>query len=100
MNQGTQGYSLTKKTEGQKSRDTVSLITAAQKYNIVNTTNLGFFVLNFLQAKFSENSTQNWTFLWTASYCGYLDSMVCGEKKMKKILRRTCCRAQAPCMLP
>jgi hypothetical protein len=26
MNQGTQGYSLTKKTEGRKSRDTVSLI--------------------------------------------------------------------------
>jgi hypothetical protein len=25
MNQGTQGYSLTKKTEGRKSRDTVSL---------------------------------------------------------------------------
>jgi hypothetical protein len=25
MNQGTQGYSLTKKTEGPKSRDTVSL---------------------------------------------------------------------------
>jgi hypothetical protein len=27
MNQGTQGYSLTKKTEGRKSRDTVSLRT-------------------------------------------------------------------------
>jgi hypothetical protein len=26
MNQGTQGYSLMKKTEGRKSRDTVSLI--------------------------------------------------------------------------
>jgi hypothetical protein len=25
MNQGTQGYSLTKKTEGRKSRDTVPL---------------------------------------------------------------------------
>jgi hypothetical protein len=25
MNQGTQGYSLTEKTEGRKSRDTVSL---------------------------------------------------------------------------
>jgi hypothetical protein len=25
MNQGTEGYSLTKKTEGRKSRDTVSL---------------------------------------------------------------------------
>jgi hypothetical protein len=25
MNQGTQGYNLTKKTEGRKSRDTVSL---------------------------------------------------------------------------
>jgi hypothetical protein len=28
MNQGTQGYSLTKKTEGRKSRDTVSLMFA------------------------------------------------------------------------
>jgi hypothetical protein len=26
MNQGTQGYSFTKKTEGRKSRDTVSLM--------------------------------------------------------------------------
>jgi hypothetical protein len=26
MNQGTQGYGLTKKTEGRKSRDTVSLM--------------------------------------------------------------------------
>jgi hypothetical protein len=29
MNQGTQGYSLTKKTEGRKSRDTVSLNSAS-----------------------------------------------------------------------
>jgi hypothetical protein len=32
MNQGTQGYSLTKKTEGRKSRDTVSLSTRARIY--------------------------------------------------------------------
>jgi hypothetical protein len=31
MNQGTQGYSLTKKTEGRKSRDTVSLSVKSQK---------------------------------------------------------------------
>jgi hypothetical protein len=35
MNQGTQGYSLTKKTEGRKSRDTVSLTPLTGK--IVNT---------------------------------------------------------------
>jgi hypothetical protein len=31
MNQGTQGYSLTKKTEGRKSRDIVSLNAANSK---------------------------------------------------------------------
>jgi hypothetical protein len=41
MNQGTRGYSLMKKTEGRKSRDTVSLIRlkyqnmpAKAKYNV------------------------------------------------------------------
>jgi hypothetical protein len=33
MNQGTQGYSLTKKSEGQKSRDTVSLNSSDLQYS-------------------------------------------------------------------
>jgi hypothetical protein len=32
MNQGTQGYSLTKKTEGRKSRDTVPLTGSEMAY--------------------------------------------------------------------
>jgi hypothetical protein len=34
MNQGTQGYSLTKKTEGRKSRDTVSLRRKALQHEL------------------------------------------------------------------
>jgi hypothetical protein len=34
MDQGTQGYSLTKKTEGRKSRDTVSLININNKEKV------------------------------------------------------------------
>jgi hypothetical protein len=36
MNQGTQGYNLTKKTEGRKSRDTVSLMTYTGEIFIVS----------------------------------------------------------------
>jgi hypothetical protein len=37
MNQGTQGYSLTKKTEGRKSRDTVSLNLSAPPSSLPHT---------------------------------------------------------------
>jgi hypothetical protein len=36
MNQGTQGYSLTKKTEGQKSPETVPLNTNKLRNTVVN----------------------------------------------------------------
>jgi hypothetical protein len=60
MNQGTQGYSLTKKTEGRKSRDTVSLkavISCLQlKYNLFNSwCYMAFELLNFLNIIMTPN---------------------------------------------
>jgi hypothetical protein len=47
MNQGTQGYSLMKKTEGRKSRDTVSLNRPSHK------TLVSFLLFNWIDTKFA-----------------------------------------------
>jgi hypothetical protein len=64
MNQGTQGYSLTKKTEGRKSRDTVSLKAEEVKFfkifaKFCNSSGKSFYVKD-LEALLNNILLQIW----------------------------------------